>query len=117
MVVGYNAQVWKLEIVNVHGVAFLNHLFNELIDNTVALPAAGASDYHSALHRVYDVDKTVVPQFFIVESSAEIYGVFIFDQTCFLQERLVFIVEHILQHIVFQKSTDSHSGSQQENVS
>lgn len=117
MVVGYNAQVRKLKIVNVHGVAFLNHLFNELIDNAVAFPAAWASDHHSAFHRVYDVDKTVVPLLVMIKSSVEIYRILVLNQAGFLHERLILIIEYILQHIILQKTTDSHSCSEQENVS
>jgi len=113
MVVGYDAQVWELEIVNVHSIAFLNHLFDKLIDNTEAFPAAGASDYHRTFHRVYNIDKTVVPPLVMVESSPEIYGVFVFDQACFLHEGFVLIIEHILQQVVFQKTADSYSGSEQ----
>lgn len=76
----------KFVVVNVLGVALFDLLFNELIDNTVAFPAARASHTDTSSLRIYYVCEPAVPLLVIVKLRRQIYGVFVLDQAGFLLE-------------------------------
>ncbi len=86
VVVGDLRKVGKFVVVNVLGVALFDLLFNELIDNTVAFPAARASHTDTSSLRIYYVCEPAVPLLVIVKLRRQIYGVFVLDQAGFLLE-------------------------------
>lgn len=57
----------KLEIVNIHRVPLFDLLFDELIDNSVALARPRNADADTSSLRHYDVGEAVVPPLVIIE--------------------------------------------------
>ena len=47
-----------------------------------------------------NIDKSVIPAFFIIESRREVYRIFILHQSGFLHETLIFHIEHIFHEVV-----------------
>ena len=70
MVIDDKAQVRELEIIAVKRIAFLYLLLDELVDDTVALPAARRTDHHAAPLGQYDVDPPIVPFLLVITPPA-----------------------------------------------
>ena len=104
MVVGNGRKVGKLEVVDIHRVALFDLLLDKVIDHGIGLSAARCSEYDCCAERIYDIDPTSVPSLAIVEARGQIYRVFVGQETCFLLKGFVFVIEHIIHQIVFQKT-------------
>lgn len=117
MVVGYDRKIVEFEIVDIHRKAFFDQLFDELIDDGIALARAGKTDDVHGSENIDDVYVSIVPLPVIIKPSAKIHRIFVFDQPCFLHEALVFIIERIIRQTVGKKSAAPNSACEQANVS
>lgn len=100
MVVSNRGKVVKLEIVDVHRKPLFDVLLDVVVYDGVGFSGAGRAKHRRGSKRVDDINPTVIPFAFIIEFRRKINGVFIFHQTGFLLETLVFIIENIVHQIV-----------------
>lgn len=117
MVVGYDTQVRKLEVVDIHGETLLDLLFDEVVDHSVGLPGTGRAEDRCRPEGVDDIDPPVVHPTLIPEPCRQVDRIFIGQQPRFLHERFVLVVEHVLHHVVFQQAAGPHPGGHEEHVS
>lgn len=58
-----------------------------------------------------------MPLFLVVETGRQIHRIFIGDQTCFLHEALILIVEDVIHQLVPEQAADPYSGCKQADIS
>ena len=117
MIIGYDAQVRELEVIDIHGKALLDLLPDEIVDHGIGLPGTGCAEDRCRTEWIDDIDPPVVHPALIQEFCGQVDRVFIGQQPCLLQEGLVLVVEHVLHHIILQKPAGPHPGSHEEHVS
>ena len=117
MVVRDDGKVVEFEIVDIHGISFLDLLLDELIYDGEALSRARTSDDDASAHRIHDIDESVVPNLVVVKSCRQVYRIFVFDQPGFLHETFVFVVEGIVHGMVRHEAADPDSCCEQEDIS
>ena len=99
-IIGYGGQVIKLVIVDVNRKALGYKLAYVTVDYRIGLAATRCSDNHAGTENIDNIDKSVIPAFFIIESRREVYRIFILHQSGFLHETLIFHIEHIFHEVV-----------------
>ena len=101
MVVGDDAEIWKFEIINIHGKPLLDLLFDVIINYRIGFPGSGRSEDYCCTEWIDDIDSSVVHFSLITEPRRQIHRIFIGNQAFFLHKRFVFIIEHVIHHIIF----------------
>ena len=99
-IIGDGGQVIKLVIVDVNRKAFGYKLADVTVDYRIGFAAARCPDNHAGTENIDNIDKSVIPAFFIIESRREVYRIFILHQSGFLHETLIFHIEHIIHEVV-----------------
>ena len=99
-IIGDGGQVIKLVIVDVNRKAFGYKLTYVTVDYRIGFAAARCPDNHAGTENIDNIDKSVIPAFFIIESRREVYRIFILHQSGFLHETLIFHIEHIFHEVV-----------------
>lgn len=117
VVEGDDAQVRKLEVVDIHGEALLDLLFDEVVDHGIGLAGARCAEDRCRPEGVDDIDPPVMHPALIPEPCGQVDRIFIGQQPRFLHERFILIVEHVLHHVVFQQAADPHPGGHEEHIS
>ena len=102
MIVGYDAQVRELEVIDVHGEALLDLLPDEIVDHGIGLPGAGCAEDRCRTERIDDIDPSVAHPPLIPELCGQVDRIFIGQPPRLLQEGFVLVVEHVLHHIILQ---------------
>src|SRR5690554_3162135 len=100
MVVGNGAKVVKLEIVDIHRKALFDMLLDVIVYDGVGCSGAGSAKHNRSSKRVDNINPSIVPLAFVKKPCGKIDRVFIFYQTGFLLETLVFIIKNIVHQIV-----------------
>src|SRR5690606_17374575 len=100
MVVGNGGKVVKLEIIDIHCKALFDVLLDVVVYDGVGLSGAGRTKYNRSSKRIYDINPPIVPLAFVIKPCGKIDRVFIFYQTGFLLETLVFVIENIVHEII-----------------
>lgn len=117
MIIGYDAQVRELEVIDIHGKALLDLLLDEIVDHGIGLSRAGCAEDHCRTERIDDIDPPVVHPALIQELCGQVDRIFIGQQPRLLHEGFVLVVEHVLHHIILQQAANPHPGSHEEHVS
>ena len=99
-IIGDGGQVIKLVIIDVNRKAFGYKLAYVTVDYRIGFAAARCPDNHAGTENIDNIDKSVIPAFFIIESRREVYRIFILHQSGFLHETLIFHIEHIFHEVV-----------------
>ena len=116
VIVSNGREVGKLEVVDIGGIAFLYLLLDIGIYHCKRLSRTGRSQYDGGTEGVHDIDPAVIPFLVIIEPCRQIYRVFIFNQTGFLHETFVLVIEYIVHEILFEQTGDPYTGSEQAEV-
>src|SRR5690606_16271686 len=96
MVEGNRGKVVKLKIVDIHRKALFDMLLDVVVYDGVGFSGAGSTKYNRSPKRIDDINPSIVPFAFVKKLRRKIDRVFIFYQTGFLLETLVFIIENIV---------------------
>ena len=104
MVVSNHREVGKLEIVHILRIPLFNLLLDEGVYHGVGFSAARSTQYDGRTKRIYHVNPTVVPLLPVIETGGQVDGILVFKQACFLHERFVLLIEHIVHEVVFQQA-------------
>src|SRR5690606_31437335 len=78
---------------------------------------AGSTKDDRGSERDDDINPTVIPVAFIIELRWKNAGGFIFHQTVFLLETLVFTVQHIVHQVLAEQSTYPYPCHEQGYIS
>src|SRR5690606_23356087 len=117
MVVCNGGQVVKLEIIDIHRKPLFDMLLDVVVYDGVGFSRAGSTKYNRGSKRIYDINPSIVPFAFVIKLCGKIDRVFIFYQTGFLLETLVFIIENIVHQIVAEWSAHPYPCHEQGYIS
>ena len=116
MVVGYSGQVTEFEVIYIHREALFNLLLDKAVHHCVGFAASRRTQHDGRTEGIDYINPAVVPTLLVVETCGQIDRVLAFDESCFLHETLVLVVENILHQIVFQQAAHPQPAHQEANI-
>ena len=116
MIVGDAGKVVELIVVDEHREAFLDVLFDIVVQHGVALARAGSSQNQRRTKRIDDIDPSLPPLRLITITRRKVHRIIIAEATLFLKETFVFIIERIVGKRLFQQAPQPDPGGQQAEI-
>ena len=102
MIVGNSAEVAELVVVDIHRETLFYGLLDEVVHYCIRLTAARRTKNYCGTERIDNVNPTFVPLLLVVETCWQIDGILVLQETGFLHEGFVLVVEHIIHEIVLE---------------
>jgi len=102
VIVGNSAEVCKLVVVDIHGEAFFNGLLDKVVHYSIRFTTTRRTEYDGGTERIDHIDPAFVPFLFVVETGRQIDGILVLQQTCFLHEGFILIIEYIIHEVVLE---------------
>ena len=95
MILDNPGEIFIFKIIDEHAEAFFDVLPDDVLNNKIRFAGAGGTHNKQATHGVDNVNPIVADFSFEIIRGGQVNGVFIFQQTFFLQKRLVVFIENI----------------------
>ena len=116
MVVGDSGKVGIFKVVNILTESLFYLLLDERINHGVRFSAARRAQYDGSTERIHNVNPAVVPLLPVIETGGQVNGILVFKQACFLHERLILLIEHVIHQVVLQQATHVKSRHEQADI-